>query len=418
MFDNILFQNAGLLLEEAVTNGILPGAVLFSGPSSSGKLSAALELARVLSCRAEKKGEWTCSCISCRQHKSLASSDVLLAGHRDCSCEIAAAKHALYEAVKVNAPYVPAVRYLFIRSIRKLTLRFSPVLWDGDDKLSKIAGLTSAINEMLEEIDFPRSLPEWDALTKLCDSLEKKSAELESDYMYESIPIMQVRNASAWAHLSSGSGRKVMIIENAECMLEGVRNALLKILEEPPENVVFILTTSNKSAVMPTILSRVRIYNFVERTGKQQAEVISRVFHGDALLAQASASGRMISIERYLQNFLPFSPEFISQKAGEFMAKIASAKAPDSSAFCKELGKFALRPVFSIFLEQCLLFTKKLLTLPQGTFACSKVSAALRTCQNNVLIYNQSPQSALEQLVRELLKINAEFQGIFSCIGL
>ena len=118
MFDNILFQNAGLLLEEAVTNVILPGAVLFSGPSSSGKLSAALELARVLSCRAEKKGEWTCSCISCRQHKSLASSDVLLAGHRDCSCEIAAAKHALYEAVKVNAPYVPAVRYLFIRSIR------------------------------------------------------------------------------------------------------------------------------------------------------------------------------------------------------------------------------------------------------------------------------------------------------------
>ena len=156
----------------------------------------------------------------------------------------------------------------------------------------------------------------------------------------------------------------------------------------------------------------------VERTGKQQAEVISRVFHGDALLAQASASGRMISIERYLQNFLPFSPEFISQKAGEFMAKIAGSKAPDSSAFCKELGKFALRPVFSIFLEQCLLFTKKLLTLPQGTFACSKVSAALRTCQNNVLIYNQSPQSALEQLVRELLKINAEFQGIFSCIGL
>ena len=201
-------------------------------------------------------------------------------------------------------------------------------------------------------------------------------------------------------------------------MLEGVRNALLKILEEPPENVVFILTTSNKSAVMPTILSRVRIYNFVERTGKQQAEVISRVFHGDALLAQASASGRMISIERYLQNFLPFSPEFISQKAGEFMAKIAGAKAPDCSAFCKELGKFALRPIFSIFLEQCLLFTKKLLTLPQGTFACSKVSAALRTCQNNVLIYNQSPQSALEQLVRELLKINAEFQGIFSCIGL
>ena len=53
-------------------------------------------------------------------------------------------------------------------------------------------------------------------------------------------------------------------------MLESVRNALLKILEEPPADTVFILTTSRRNAVMSTILSRVRTYQFNERTLEQQ----------------------------------------------------------------------------------------------------------------------------------------------------
>ena len=72
-----------------------------------------------------------------------------------------------------------------------------------------------------------------------------------------------------------------MIIENADKMQESVRNALLKILEEPPADCNFVLTTSNRGAVMPTILSRVRTYNFYHRTVSQQLEVVKRVFHDD-----------------------------------------------------------------------------------------------------------------------------------------
>ena len=53
--------------------------------------------------------------------------------------------------------------------------------------------------------------------------------------------------------MKSVEGKKTIIIENADRMLESVRNALLKILEEPPVDTIFILTTSQRNLVMPTI---------------------------------------------------------------------------------------------------------------------------------------------------------------------
>lgn len=50
--------------------------------------------------------------------------------------------------------------------------------------------------------------------------------------------------------------RKVFIIEEAERMNASAQNALLKILEEPPERVLFILLCSSASAMLPTVLSR------------------------------------------------------------------------------------------------------------------------------------------------------------------
>lgn len=49
---------------------------------------------------------------------------------------------------------------------------------------------------------------------------------------------------------------KVYILANAECMNASAQNALLKILEEPPAYVVFILTVTSKSALLNTVLSR------------------------------------------------------------------------------------------------------------------------------------------------------------------
>lgn len=49
---------------------------------------------------------------------------------------------------------------------------------------------------------------------------------------------------------------KVYILGNADCMSVSAQNALLKVLEEPPEYVVFILTAQSKSMLLETVLSR------------------------------------------------------------------------------------------------------------------------------------------------------------------
>ncbi len=64
--------------------------------------------------------------------------------------------------------------------------------------------------------------------------------------------------------LPNEADRKVFILENAHSMgLEG-QNAILKILEEPPSYVNFILLCSSKSGFLPTVLSRAAVYSLGE----------------------------------------------------------------------------------------------------------------------------------------------------------
>lgn len=57
--------------------------------------------------------------------------------------------------------------------------------------------------------------------------------------------------------------RRVVIIESADLMTTEAQNALLKTLEEPPADTVFILTAGSVDALLPTIQSRVRILQVV-----------------------------------------------------------------------------------------------------------------------------------------------------------
>ncbi|WP_066567308.1 DNA polymerase III subunit delta' [Snodgrassella sp. CFCC 13594] len=75
----------------------------------------------------------------------------------------------------------------------------------------------------------------------------------------QQIKVESVRAALAFAHLSSHrGGRRVILIYPAESMNTQAANALLKILEEPPADVMFILVSHNKDRLLPTIKSRCR----------------------------------------------------------------------------------------------------------------------------------------------------------------
>ncbi len=404
MYENLLHQETCLLLSNDIQNGCLPGAVLFSGPAGTGKLSCALETARVLSCTGPEKGFWMCTCRSCLQHKSLVNQNVLLAGPRDCTLETAAAAAVLEKACGSNAPYLKSARYLFLRSVRKLTMRFSQILWDGDDKISRIAAVTSEIDELMETIDFPHELPAPDALSKTCGQIQKLCEKLESTFLYDSVPVKQIRNISAWARIKSNEGKKTVIIENADRMLESVRNALLKILEEPPEDTVFILTTTRRNAVMPTILSRVRTYQFRGRTQEEQLDVVQRIFH------DTEYSG---SLQGYMETFLPVPPGEVRSCAENFFKEIAMNRLPDVARIVKDCGGFDPRLLLRLFLDGIAGAQKKLMYTASGAESSALCMEALRMCWNNVAVYNQSPAAALEELVRTLSKINRLHGSVF-----
>ncbi len=404
MFENLLYQNASKLISDDIRRNVVPKAMLFSGPESSGKLTAAFEFARVISCQGPEKGTWQCTCPSCLMHKSLTHPDLVLAGPRDCTLEIAAARESLLRAVAQNASYTNAARYLFLRSVRKLTLRFSPVLLEDDSKTAKISPVLTSINESLEEIDFPHDLPDAAKLEKLLDSLLGQCEKLESGFMYDSIPIAQMRQANAWAHLTSGHSKKVLIIENADRMQDSVRNAMLKILEEPPEDVFFILTTSCRSAIMPTILSRVRTYNFGSRTEVQQRDVISRVFH-------AENPENFSGINSFLTEYLEVPANQIEAAASDFLETVFSGQKPDISSLVKEMNGFDPRLILKIFFKSLVTqMQKKLVSgsaedpaiLAMRTFRAQKVFDGVRETYQNITIYNQTPQAALENLYEHI----------------
>lgn len=65
------------------------------------------------------------------------------------------------------------------------------------------------------------------------------------------------------------SEKKVFIIRDGELMNEAAQNALLKVLEEPPEYAVIIIVTSNKEKLIRTIKSRCTAFKFLSLSDEQ-----------------------------------------------------------------------------------------------------------------------------------------------------
>ena len=74
------------------------------------------------------------------------------------------------------------------------------------------------------------------------------------------ISIDQVREVQREASLKPFEGRsRVFIFDGAELLSEEAANSLLKTLEEPPDQVVLILLTSDLGALLPTLVSRCQV---------------------------------------------------------------------------------------------------------------------------------------------------------------
>jgi len=325
VFENIIEQGAVLQLKDDILRARRAPSMLFYGPPESGKGSAALELARVLSC--EKGGEWKCSCPSCERHRYLQHDDLLILGPRSFQAEISASLSAF-----LRSPDVSGAKLLFYRAFRKLQIRFSPVLMEEDPKAGKIASVLQSLDEGLGEfLRMNTQTVEKAVLEKLCAALVNDALTLDSEGQGGAIPVSRIRRACYWCRIAPNGKRKTLIIENAENMREEARNSLLKLLEEPPDTICIVLTAQRREAIMATILSRLRPYRFLKRSAESEKEVIRRVFQ-DSVNEKTGAGGSVLSA--YLDGFLARGTEKMYPLAAWFIVSLARS----ASVYAKKNG--------------------------------------------------------------------------------
>ncbi|MDY0214764.1 MAG: DNA polymerase III subunit gamma/tau [Bacilli bacterium] len=89
---------------------------------------------------------------------------------------------------------------------------------------------------------------------------------------------------------------KVYIIDEVHMMTQSAFNALLKTLEEPPQNVIFILATTEPHKVIPTILSRCQRYNFSKVSDKDISERLRVILNTEDIRYEDEALRLLVSL--------------------------------------------------------------------------------------------------------------------------
>jgi DNA polymerase-3 subunit delta' len=348
MFENIIGQAEIVrTLTRELETGTFPNAVLFCGPACAGKLSAALETARILTCLSH--GEWSCACAPCAQHRLLIHPFTILTGHRSTLNECRAARDVL------ERTRLPASRYLYLRAVRKLTRRFdSHIFHTEEGKRRAIQDTLLSLEDELGVFEPDRPLPEGKIGEKHFTAVEALLEKLETYLPRDNIPIAVIRNIAQWASFTAPSARKIVILESAARMVEASRNALLKTLEEPPADTHFILTAERTEDLIPTIRSRLRAYRFFPRGPAETKEVLSRVFRED--------NPEYTTLQSYFLAWEDINLEAIHAQARRF-AEQALARTPLSvpDEFPELFRRDAPREVYRYFLEELTLVLSELL---------------------------------------------------------
>ncbi|MEK6756615.1 MAG: DNA polymerase III subunit delta' [Bacteroidota bacterium] len=172
--------------------------------------------------------------------------------------------------------------------------------------------------------DNPTEVLSQDQITVVQEQLRLKA---ENPYHRISIPksnfikINSVRDLRRDAAMSAfEGGKKVFVLSNAETMNAEASNSLLKTLEEPSSDSVFILTASQKEQLLETIISRCQLVQFDPLSegeirealmGRQNAEaeqaaLVARLARGSYSAAREMLSVDMVAQRQEVVQFLRF----------------------------------------------------------------------------------------------------------------
>ena len=104
--------------------------------------------------------------------------------------------------------------------------------------------------------------------------------------------VEDIRELTRQVLIPPSTGRyRVFIVDEVHMLSAAAFNAFLKTLEEPPAYVIFILATTEKQKILPTILSRCQIYDFKRITVRDMVDHLSYVASQEGIQAEPAALG-------------------------------------------------------------------------------------------------------------------------------
>jgi hypothetical protein len=337
---------------------------------------------------------WQCSCHACKASRLLLQPHLLMLGKRSFYEDIAAAMDFLKREDSLPA------RFMLIRNVRKLLRRFDPVLWEGEEKkISKGGNALSDINDFLLNLEpgrEPLPIKERDRGFKI---IEKSVPDLEK-LIPATIPINQIRRISTWSHRGSGGidSIKIVTIEQAESMQESSRNALLKLLEEPPVDLYLIMMTERKRMILPTILSRVRNYSFKGRGTRATRDIINRLYREKTSVT---------SFEEYFGQYRSSGEENMADLADSYLQDLCSKEKVFPSKIFETMAPAEIM-IFYQELFRILRIWQRRTMKGEGSLPLAVMeewNKMLREGYASIETYNQNPLLILESVYYRMREI-------------
>ncbi|MBQ8774090.1 MAG: DNA polymerase III subunit gamma/tau, partial [Muribaculaceae bacterium] len=146
---------------------------------------------------------------------------------------------------------------------------------------SRGVGKTSCARIFAKTINCQHRTPEGDACNE-CDSCrafnEGRSLNIVELDAASNNSVDDIRGLVEQVLVPPTQGRyRVFIVDEVHMLSTQAFNAFLKTLEEPPAYVIFILATTEKHKIIPTILSRCQIYDFNRISIQDMVDYLSYV---------------------------------------------------------------------------------------------------------------------------------------------
>ena len=154
-------------------------------------------------------------------------------------------------------------------------------------------GKTTCARIFAKSINCEHLTPEGEACNE-CESCrafnEQRSYNIHELDAASNNSVDDIRELIDQVRIPPQIGRyKVFIIDEVHMLSTAAFNAFLKTLEEPPRHAIFILATTERHKVLPTILSRCQIYDFTRIELSDIVEHLAKVASKEGVTAEEAA---------------------------------------------------------------------------------------------------------------------------------